>query len=106
MSGVGPLALTLVHANGTAVIEAEGEIDMATVPELREFLNSLVGHVVFDLAAVTFLDSTGIGVVVAARNRLIAAGGDLLLRSPRGIVRTALETVGMADWIETESQPT
>ena len=54
-----------------------------------------------DLSGVTFLDSTGIGVLVRARNRLLAAGGELILRSPSGIVRDVLEIVGLGDWIET-----
>jgi anti-anti-sigma factor len=49
---------------------------------------------------VTFLDSTGIGVLVGQRSRLIKGDGDLVLRGPENIVRRTLEVVGLAAWIE------
>ena len=70
----GALALTLEHADGSAVLKAAGEIDMATVPELRRCLDMLTGHVLLDLSAVAFLDSTGIGALAQTRNRLQPPG--------------------------------
>jgi anti-anti-sigma factor len=55
--------------------------------------------VTVDVAAVTFLDATGIAVLAGQRNRLREQGGGLMLRSPHGIVRRALEVTGLSDWV-------
>jgi anti-anti-sigma factor len=81
---------------GCTIVIAEGEIDLATRDSLRERLASCDGHVVIDLAGVSFLDSAGIGVIIAQRNRLLALGGSLVLRAPVDRIRKILETVGLA----------
>jgi anti-sigma B factor antagonist len=93
--------LELAQVDGTSVLLASGEIDLATVALLRESLSALNGRVVVDLSAVSFLGSAGIGVLIGQRNRLTEAEGDLVLRSPEGMVRQALEAVGLEDWIQT-----
>ena len=57
-----------------AVLAVSGEVDLATAPALRECLGELaaggVRHVVVDLRQVSFLDSIGLGVLIAASRRL------------------------------------
>jgi anti-sigma B factor antagonist len=57
-----------------AVLALSGEVDLATAPAVRERLNELADggarHLVVDLALVGFLDSIGLGVLVAAYKRL------------------------------------
>jgi len=90
-----------VEQNGHgAVVHVEGEIDLVTAPQLRTFLKALDGTVAIDLRDVAFLDSTGIGVLVGARNRLSAVGGGLVLFNPNSVVARTLEVVGLRDWIE------
>ena len=62
-------------------------------------LSSLTGVVTVDLADVTFVDSSAIGVFVGAHKRLTADGGALQLRNPQDMPRRALEIVGLGDWI-------
>lgn len=66
---------------GCAVIAVEGEIDLMAAPRLREALIASVveGHqrVVVDLTATEFLDSTGLGALVAGLKRIRAHGGDM-----------------------------
>jgi anti-sigma B factor antagonist len=88
------------HYDGTTVISPIGEIDMATAPKLRANLVAADGHVVVDLRDVSFLDACGIGVLAESSQQLSITGGDLVLRRPRGVVRKALEIVGLVDWIE------
>jgi anti-sigma B factor antagonist len=63
------------------VIAVSGEIDVATAPQLRECLHSVIAKgeatVVLDLLGVTFLDSTALGVLVGALKRCRELGGDL-----------------------------
>jgi len=51
---------------------------------------------VIDAEAVEFLDSVGISVLIAARQRLVDDGGGLLVRSPSRQVRRTLEVAGLS----------
>ena len=84
------------HAiRGRTVIIPVGEIDLATRDTLRSCLAECEGDVIVDLFGVSYLDSSGIGVLIAQRNRLTGQGGTLTLRSPRAPVRNVLELVGI-----------
>ncbi|HEY3673831.1 MAG TPA: STAS domain-containing protein [Acidimicrobiia bacterium] len=82
------------------VLHVKGEIDLVTAPQLRASLLELAGNVVVDLTDVAFLDSTGIGVLVVARNRFMVDGGGLTLRRPNDVITRTLEIVGIGEWIE------
>jgi anti-anti-sigma factor len=82
------------------VVTASGELDLAVRDDLRAVLASLTGTVTVDLAEVTFLDSSTIGVFVGAHNRLARDGGALRLRNPQELPRRALELVGLQEWID------
>ena len=93
------LKLTVEHLDGVSTIRCEGEIDLATRDQLRRFLAGHTGAVVLDFGDVTFIESVGIGVLVATANRLKAEGGSMRIRRPQAHVRTALEIVGLGDWL-------
>ncbi|MGW2255322.1 STAS domain-containing protein [Kitasatospora sp. NPDC001660] len=62
---------------------AGGEIDLATAPRLRCRLGAAFeahGEVVLDLSEVTFMDCSGLGVLVQARHLADQYGGRLVLR--------------------------
>lgn len=64
-----------------AVITVSGEVDVYTAPTLREHilnaLNDGVSTIVVDLSSVSFMDSTGLGVLVGGLKRLRQTGGSL-----------------------------
>ena len=95
-----PLGLTVERHHDTTVVVVTGEIDIMTAPQLRACLFDADGDVVVDLLSVSFLDSSGIAALVDARKRLTGAGGDLSLRKREGIVRRALEIIGLDSLIE------
>ena len=69
-----------VHHNWVT-LQINGEIDMATGPELRQRIVQYVldGHtnIVLDLTNVDFVDSTGLGVLIGGLKRTRSHGGDL-----------------------------
>jgi len=75
------LGLQALQRDQWTVLHVAGEIDMATSPELRQRVVSLVAeganYVIIDLSAVGFCDSTGLGVLVAVVKRVRTNGGDL-----------------------------
>jgi anti-sigma B factor antagonist len=68
---------------GVGVIVATGEIDMATAGALRQAVTDLLAsgysHLVVDMCPVAFLDSTGLGVLVGARKKVLHISGSLAL---------------------------
>ena len=69
---------------GRVVVEVTGEVDAYTAPALDLCLHSQarqhgVRVLVVDLSRVTFLDSTGLGVLVTAMKRIDAHGGRMQL---------------------------
>jgi len=73
--------VTMRAIDELSVVDVAGEVDVFSAPELAEQLTQLFDAgrqtVVVDLTSVTFLDSTGLGTLVAARNRAEEAGGQL-----------------------------
>lgn len=67
----------------TCVVEVEGQVDLYSAPELKAHTSRVIDQgascVIVDLARVTFMDSTGLGVLVGLLKRLRAARAELLL---------------------------
>ena len=84
------IGLSISQRGEVPVLAIAGEVDLATVPRLRDQLVRLAGDhpgvpVVADLGGVTFIDSTGLGVLVGAQRRIRGHGGELhlVVSSPR-----------------------
>ena len=93
------LALSVSERAGETVVQAAGELDVNTAPELRERLAGLIGEgsraILIELSGVTFVDSTALSVLVSALKRLRQADGDLQLSSPSPSVRRVFEITGL-----------
>lgn len=62
---------------------------------LRRLLDQGVRKILLDLAQVTFLDSAGLGELIACRKRTVQRGGDIRLLRPVGKVRELLEMLSL-----------
>ena len=85
---------------GFPVLVLRGEIDLETAPEVRTALQRLrdsgARTIVLDAQEVEFLDSVGISVLIAARERLADDGGGLIVRAPSRQARRTLEIAGLS----------
>ena len=91
------LGVDVSERGGWTVVAPLGDIDMASVPALRQEIVRLVsdGHrrIALDLRAVDFVDSVGLGLVLGARKRLRANGGELEIAGVSDPVRAVFELV-------------
>jgi len=84
-------------SGGSAVIvRLTGELDLAGAPSLRDCLVALVADdIVIDMTGLTFLDCSGISVLVEAHKRAVQHGRTVVLRRPQGIVARVLDLSGV-----------
>jgi len=79
----------------------KGDLDLASAPMVHDRLHSAIeeGHtrVVVDMAGVTFMDSTGISVLLHSLKDLQRLGGGLVLRSPTDRTLRVLEIIGLRE---------
>jgi anti-sigma B factor antagonist len=85
--------------DGVCVVTPAGEIDLAGAPRLKSTLVGLLDEgfmrFVVDLSAVRFLDSTGLGVLIAFSRRLGPDGEVVLAEAPEAVL-SLLELTGLA----------
>jgi len=102
-----PFQLTQDSSDGTTTLHLVGEIDLASAHVLVDRIDDAIEEgarvVVLDFHGVTFINSTGLGAMVAATKRLRAEDGDLVLRRFRGIPASALATTGLDRFFTIES---
>ena len=84
---------------GRTVVELTGELDLFTAPVLREELQRVsdagAHRVVVVMSGVTFMDSSGLGVLVGAVKRAVAGGGGLCLAGARDRMVRMLHITGL-----------
>lgn len=91
-----------VEADGPGVtrVTLAGELDLATVPQLRAVLSEAAKDaelVIVDLSELTFMDSTGILMILIAHSQIRAADRRLaLVPGPRQVQRI-FELTGLDD---------
>jgi anti-anti-sigma factor len=101
------VAFAVSHAveRGEIVIEVEGDIDALSAPrlwqEIEPHLNN-TRQLVVDLSRVSFIDSTGVGILIRAVNVLRERGARLRVRAPAPMTRTVFDTVGLTRLIDIE----
>ncbi|WP_328498590.1 STAS domain-containing protein [Streptomyces sp. NBC_00414] len=93
------LTLRTRTAPAGAVIELAGDLDHHSAPEVRAALPGLHLHpgqqLVLDLGGLTFCDSSGITVLIAARNHALAAGAGIALAAVPELVSRIFRMVGL-----------
>ena len=81
------------------VLSVAGAVDVYTSPRLREALSQAIDagctDLVVDLDQVSFLDSTGLGVLVGGLKRVRSVGGTLVVVCTRDRVLTVVSLTGL-----------
>jgi anti-sigma B factor antagonist len=81
--------------NGVTVVAPTGRLDVAGAPALKDAIGEALKNgqprVVLDMEGISFVDSTGLGSVIAALKQIRSSQGDLRLAAPNQQVRVVLE---------------
>lgn len=89
-------------SDGMPVVVLRGELDFATAPIAETALSSILDgspeRLVFDLTDVSFLDSSGIAVLVRSTHQ----AGSVVVRNPSTVVRRVIECTGLEETLHIE----
>ena len=89
------------------IVAVRGELDLYTAPDLRSLLLGAIqdgrSAVVLDLRGTTFLDSTALGVIIAAMKALRIRSGRLVLVNDRMSITKTLAITGLDHLLPVEA---
>jgi anti-anti-sigma factor len=91
--------LSVLSRPACTIARLEGELDIATVPELREplfdVLSPGVRLLIIDLSGVSFCDVAGLAVLIGTQHRAAARGIAVRLAAPQPQVAKLLRVTGL-----------
>lgn len=100
------LSITSAEKVGKTLVTVVGEVDVSNAGELREAVDSALeaapAEVSVDLAEVSYIDSTGIGVLVGAATRAQEAGVAFSVAHPQTNVKRVLGLLGVERQLNVE----
>ncbi len=98
---LGELSIASSRQGEVQTISLDGELDLANAElverELVRVEATDVRRIVLDLAGLSFLDSSGIRLLIAAAGRAEAGGGRMTIRRPSEPVRRVLRIAGVLE---------
>lgn len=81
------------------VLEVDGELDLASAPQLKRALEQAWGNapeeIVIDLGKLRFMDMSGLRVLLSARQRAERRGTELVLTNVGDSIRRVLTLAGV-----------
>jgi anti-anti-sigma factor len=98
-----PFRILESTADGRRVIAPCGELDLATAAQLEERLAGNIATAL-DLSELSFIDSTGIRVLISTALRAQAEGWEFTVRSPQPAVLRVIKLVALEQELGLESQ--
>ena len=94
-----PLRIQIESGPAYACLKLEGELDIYTAPDLAEAIEKLEAAVpsllIIDLADLTFVDATGLHILLEAHKRARNRRSCLFLLRPRPMVQRVLQVTGL-----------
>jgi anti-sigma B factor antagonist len=98
---IGSLEVQVRPDRDRVIVEVSGEVDVASVGRLQEALDDLRAHgwehIVLDLREVSFIDSTGLSLLLDAERSARRQGASFAIVDGAPAVARLLEIVGLKD---------
>ena len=95
---------TMAKSAQPIVFAHDGAIDLHVSPEVRAALREIIDEkpkrLVVDMSRVPYVDSSGLAVLIGAKQELETAGGASVLAAPQQAVRTILESARLDQYFK------
>ncbi|TLS35659.1 anti-sigma F factor antagonist [Pseudalkalibacillus caeni] len=101
------LSINLETRNNVLLIRLVGELDHHTAEDLRSKVDhtieeNRIEHIVLNLEALSFMDSSGLGVILGRYNKVKSSGGEMVVCAISPAVKRLFEMSGMFKIIRLE----
>ncbi|MCR4442265.1 MAG: anti-sigma F factor antagonist [Peptococcaceae bacterium] len=98
------MSFILHSKNRTLTVRVKGELDLVTAGEFRETVDKALDEMVaqnliIDMGRVTFIDSSGLGVILGRYRKVKAKGGQVILIGLNPNIKRILEMSGVQSFI-------
>jgi anti-sigma B factor antagonist len=92
-----------LHA-GTGELAVEGDVDLAVLQPIQEAVTRLLGDdactsIVVDLSGVTFIDSSGLGLLVSGKRQADEAAKSFRVTGAHGRTAEIIELTGLTTYL-------
>ena len=94
--------ISIDHGPAGTVVVA-GRLDAAAAPQAQAFLDTVSGVVTLDLAALDYISSAGLGVLLKTQKRLMGQGGRVRLARLKPALRDIFVYAGFDQLFEIET---
>jgi anti-sigma B factor antagonist len=99
--------ISKVENGADCVMTVRGDIDLASAPDfessLRSALDASPSSITIDLAGLTFIDSSGLRVLVSLSKEAQSRATTLGLRNIPRHAQRVLDITGLSEWFEGQS---
>jgi anti-anti-sigma factor len=100
---------SLPTGQGTVIVALTGQVDLSSAPVLKRELEQLseagARHIVIDATDLTFLDSSGIAVLVGAHRTFVECGGGLEVYNACPVVRRTIDVTAVGQRLQPATVP-
>ena len=94
------ISIEIQTTSDVPVVRISGELDIDQAVRVREHLDKVIDagtvRFVIDLSDVSYIDSTGLGMLVAVHKRWVTEQGCYVLTVPRASQRKVFEITGLS----------
>jgi stage II sporulation protein AA (anti-sigma F factor antagonist) len=102
------MSIKFKRAPNAVIVKIDGEIDAETAREMRRSIDVEYDEVgardlIFDMKDVTFMDSSGIGMIIGRFKRVSAIGGSVKIVGADKNVRRIIELSGLGRIVKVEN---
>jgi anti-anti-sigma factor len=98
------LRVSVEHREVDVIVHVDGELDPHTAPLLQHEVDALIASgaptILLDLSQLSFVDSSGLRVLIRAHQDVTRGGGRLALRNPSPTARRLLDITGLTNLLE------
>lgn len=90
----------------TLLVEPDTELDHHTAQKIRREIDSRIDrgarNLLFDFSGLSFMDSSGIGMIMGRYKRICKRGGKVIIAAPRPQVKRIIEMAGLMQIVQVE----
>ena len=99
----------IIEVSKTNMVSIRGEIDIYSIEKFRDTIEEKIktqaSEIILDCSELSYMDSTGMGVLIELRNKTKELGQKIIMMNPRPNIRKLLALMGVDKIIEIVDNP-